>query len=133
MAPVPPHKVHAHCKCILCVKHKERENAIHIKSGSTKYLLDHVNNLGHVIRHAWFNRRRQAMKMHHIVMEFFTIAPAQTHGILPQFISSSNYLQNFEKCNSAILSYQYRKQLAANSCSTIGDANGVHYKLMPKK
>ena len=75
------------------------------------YLLNHINDLGHVIRDTRFHRRRQALKVHHILMKFFTITPAQTNWILPQFICSGNYLHNLKIEDSDILSCICNKQL----------------------
>ena len=90
----------------------------------TRHLLDHVNDLEHVIWYSRFKRRWQAMKIHHITLKLFTVASAQTDWILPQFICPSNYLQNLKSADSAILSYQCEKTkrrswyLAYSSCST---------------
>jgi len=50
-------------------------------NGEYQYLLNHINDLGHVLRDLWFHRGRQTIKSYHVSTEFFTIAPAQTDWI----------------------------------------------------
>ena len=76
----------------------------------TTHLLNHINDLRHVIRYSWFKRRWQAMQIHHITAKLFAVASAQTDWIFPQFICPSNYLQNLKSAYSAILSHTNVKE-----------------------